>query len=165
MDEAMPLDATTLTSLVQGVASDAEMEWQRLKKFKSYFDGNHDKPTFSAEAERAYGKLWAASTVNQMPLAVQTVTQRLAVEGYKASNYDVENLAPWGLWQASNLDAEQVRLYESVGIYGYAYVSCLPAIGPTTPAPVRIRPWSPRRGLSQSMKHAMTNTLHWPIRY
>lgn len=135
------LNDKQLSLLASQLEEEAEQEWTRLHLYTRYFRGEHDKPQFSPEVERAYGKLWQASTVNHMPLAVRAPAQRLALDGYRASREEATNAAPWALWQASGMDRRQGPLYVSGGTYGYAYESVRPASGA---APARIRPMSPR---------------------
>lgn len=119
-----------------------DAEKSKLDLLENYYKGIHRKPSFSAQAELAYGALWESSTVNYMQLVVHTVTQRLAVDGYRASKDDAVNAAPWRLWQLNGLDARQKPFYLEVGKYGYGYVAVVPvdaADGKT----VRIRPLSP----------------------
>lgn len=130
------------TKLAASLAEEAETEWDRLWRFTRYYDGEHDKPQFSPQVERAFGTLWDASTVNNMQLAADVPAQRLIVNGYRQSQDDSVDSPPWLQWQASGMDQRQHNLHRSVMQYGYAYCSVLPAIG--GPSPVRIRPLGPR---------------------
>jgi hypothetical protein len=140
---AQPLDLMALRRTITGLCDDAQAEWSRLKRFDMYLHGHHDKPKFSPEVETAYGLLWKASTINYIPLVVGTLAQRLAVDGYRASQEEQQpDSTAWTLWQANGLDGRQHKLYTATLEYGYAYCSVLPAVGA---APVRIRPLSPRQ--------------------
>jgi hypothetical protein len=121
----------------------AQREWARLEPFELYFDGIQRKPYEPATATREFKELVARATTNLTRLVVNTMTQRLIVDGYRPSQTSVENAPAWDWWQANGLDARQKALYDEAAKNGYAGAMVLPGEKDGEPVPV-IRPVSPR---------------------
>lgn len=133
------IDRAKLSDIIEYDGGTAQAEWTRLAAFKSYHRGLHRNPYQPATATAEFKSLVEKSRTNVVRLVVATLTQRLIVDGYKASSTDIDNAKPWQWWQANGLDSRQKALYDQVAIHGYGYNLVLPG----DDGPV-IRPQSPR---------------------
>jgi hypothetical protein len=120
----------------------AQMEWSRLSWFELYYTGIQRKPYEPATATREFKELVSRATTNLTRLVVNTLTQRLIVDGFRPSKISVENAPQWEWWQANGLDARQKALYDEAAKYGYAGCMVLPAEKDGEPVPL-MRPVSP----------------------
>jgi len=116
----------------------AQQEWARLGWFELYYTGIQRRPYEPATATREFKELVSRSTTNLTRLVVNTLTQRLIVDGFRPSKTSVDNAPQWEWWQANGLDARQKALYDEAAKYGYAGCMVLP--GDTAPV---MRPVSP----------------------
>jgi Phage portal protein, SPP1 Gp6-like len=119
----------------------ATTEWNRLAQFEAYFCGLHRPPYQPETATREFKELMHRSVTNITRLIVNTMTQRLIVDGFKPSATSVEDAPQWEWWQANGLDARQKALYDEAAKAGYAGCMVLP--GDTAPVmrPVSAREW------------------------
>lgn len=120
----------------------AHREWNRLGGYEAYYRGIHRQPYTPETATREFKELVHRSTTNLTHLIVNTLTQRLIVDGFRASKTSVEDAPQWAWWQANGMDARQKALYDEVAKHGYAGMLVFPA-EPGAEAPV-MRPVSPR---------------------
>lgn len=117
----------------------AHAEWNRLSYFEAYYVGLHRPPYEPKTATREFHELVERSVTNLTRLIVNTLTQRLIVDGFRPSATSMENAPQWEWWQENGLDARQKALYDEAAKNGYAGCMVLPG----DPAPV-MRPVSPR---------------------
>jgi hypothetical protein len=117
----------------------ARTEWNRLAGFEAYYMGLHRPPYEPETATREFRELVSRSVTNLTRLIVNTMTQRLIVDGFRPSSTSMENAPQWEWWQENGLDARQKALYDEAAKNGYAGCMVLPG----EPAPV-MRPVSPR---------------------
>lgn len=120
----------------------AHQEWARLGGFEAYYRGQHREPYTPQTATREFRELVHRSTTNLTRLIVNTLTQRLIVDGFRSSKTSVEDAPQWEWWQANGMDARQKALYDEVAKNGYAGMIVFPP-GPGDDAPI-MRPVSPR---------------------
>jgi hypothetical protein len=144
----------------------ANTEWRRLGEFEAYYDGVQRPPYEPETATREFRELVHRSVTNLTRLIVNTVVQRLIVDGFRSSAIAVENAPQWAWWQANGLDSRQKAVYTEAGKHGYTGVMVLPG----DDAPV-MRPISPREWFLSfedfsddwpqlCLKHPDENTWH-----
>ena len=81
-------------------------------------------------------------------LVVDSFTQCLLVDGYRAEG-SKENLpGPWRTWNANNMQARQVAIHRAALTYGHAYASALIGTALDGSDQAVLRGWSPRRCLT-----------------
>lgn len=117
----------------------AHQEWYRLNCIEAYFIGLHRAPYEPDTATREFWALAHRAVTNLTQLIVNTMTQRLVVDGFRPSNQTMENAPQWEWWQANGLDARQKALYDESAKHGYSGCMVLPG----DPVPV-MKPVSPR---------------------
>lgn len=149
----MPLDMS-LPKLVEEFGPKASVEWRRLGLYEAYFQGRHRPPYCPPTATREFMDLTHKCTANLTRLIVNTMTQRLIVDGFKSSPTSVDNALPWDWWQANGLDSRQKSLYDETAKHGYAAMMVLPG----DPVPV-MRPVSPREWFI----HFESFSDDWPV--
>ena len=93
-------------------------------------------PKLSAETMQ---RLAIKARTNYLPLIVDTFSQALKVEGYRAKGA-ASNARAWANWQLNAMDARQTGIHRAALTYGAAYATALPGdIGPV------ITGYSPRQ--------------------
>lgn len=119
----------------------ASQEWQRLDAFEAYYCGLQRAPYTPETATREFTELVHRSVTNLLQLIVNTLTQRLFVDGFKPSATAVEDAPQWQWWQANGMDARQKALYDEAAKHGYA--GCMVTPGDSAPVmrPVSAREW------------------------
>lgn len=122
---------------------EAKREWLRLDYFEAYYCGLHRPPYEPETATREFRELVTRSVTNLTRLIVNTMTQRLVVDGFKPSATSVEDAPQWEWWQANGLDAKQKALYDEAAKGGYAGCMVLPGTKDGEPTPV-MKPVSAR---------------------
>ncbi len=119
----------------------AVIEWGRLRVFDQYHRGIQNPPYTPQTATIEFRTLVSRSITNLMPMVTGTLVNRLYVDGFRPDPTQDANSTAWGWWQANQLDARQKPLYESVAIYGYAWMmvtgpmrgSSVPVMAPKSP--------------------------------
>lgn len=105
-----------------------------LERFDRYYRGEHDLKFASAKFQTAFGHMFLSSSDNWMPIVVDSVQERLRVEGFRLGDNTEGDKRAWALWQANNLDAESDVLHTESLINGVAYTLTWPdADDPATP--------------------------------
>lgn len=92
-------------------------------------------------------------------LVVTTVAQTMYVSGYRSPEAD-NDLPPWRLWQANDLDARQGGIHRAMLTYGTSYATALPGRDGTGARTAVLRGVSPRRMLAWYEDPA---TDDWPV--
>ena len=113
-------------------------EHDRLERLYEYV---HNKQRFlwlPSPTPAEVRRIAEMSRVNVLGLIVDSVTQSLYVDGYRAPKQEDEAPA-WDIWQRNRLDGRQMGVHRAALGYGVAYVTVLP--GDVAPA---IRGVSPR---------------------
>ena len=119
----------------------ASKEWTRLSMFEAYYCGLHRPPYQPETATREFKELVHRSVTNLTRLIVNTMTQRLVVDGFRSSATAVENASQWEWWQQNGLDARQKALYDEAAKAGYAGCMVLPGEPAPVMRPVSAREW------------------------
>lgn len=110
-----------------------------MRQLEAYYSGDHPLPFLSRRAAVRYRRLVEQARTNWPALIVDTVADRMSVEGFRLDN-QVDGTA-WETWQASGLDAEQGLVHLDQLVYGCTYVMVWP--DETNPTGVRITAESP----------------------
>lgn len=124
---------------VDRILEQATIEWDRLAQFYDYHRGIQSPPYTPKTATIEFRTLVARSTTNLLPMVLETLVDRLYVDGFRPDPTQDTNSEAWAWWQANQMDARQKTLYEAVGKYGYAWVSVsesmagAPVISPKSP--------------------------------
>lgn len=132
-------DPKAIAKAIEEFGPEAHNEWKRLGFFERYYLGDHRPPYEPETATREFKELVRRCTTNLTRLIVNTMTQRLVVDGFRASATSVSNAPQWSWWQANGMDARQKALYDEAAKHGYA--GCLILPGDDNPV---MRPVSPR---------------------
>lgn len=135
-------DLTEIGEAIADYGPLAQREWNRLDGFEAYYRGIHRAPYTPETVTREFRELVHRSVTNLTRLIVNTLTQRLIVDGFRSSKTAMEDAPQWEWWQANGMDARQKALYDEVAKHGYAGMLVFPA-EPGADAPV-MRPVSPR---------------------
>jgi hypothetical protein len=88
----------------------------------AYYDGNYPLPPLVQEAKvtRAYKTLMALCDANWPKLIVDSVEERLEVQGIRFSNDEADDDA-WEIWQENGLDAESSMIHQAALTNGRAF--------------------------------------------
>ena len=110
----------------------------RLTRLYQYIHGRQKFLWLPKDPPDVVLRMAEMSRVNVLGLVIDSVTQSMYVDGYRAPDEAGEAPA-WNIWQQNRLDARQLGLHRAALSYGVAYATVLP--GDTVPV---IRPHSPR---------------------
>jgi hypothetical protein len=130
-------------------------ERQRLNRISAALKPNHPSLSLPPGAPVAMRNLATKAQTNFLPLIVDTLSQVMKVEGYRAARAP-QNARPWEtLWQPNQLDARQTGVHRSALAYGVSYVT----VTPGDPSPV-LRGVSPRQ---MTAVYADPGEDEWPL--
>lgn len=108
-----------------------------LLLYDSYYAGAHALSFATSKFRETFGNLFAAFADNWCDLIVDSVVERLRVDGFRIGTNDPVaegDEAAWQIWQANGMDAESNMAHlESVKL-GSAYVLAGPGLSATDPA-------------------------------
>lgn len=122
----MPLEAAE----VEQLAADLWVEWrdnrEKTLEWQRWAQGKQKLPVIPDSATAEYRALQEEAATPWLALIVQSLAQALVVDGFRRTGSDEDNLL-WAVWQANNMDAKQVGVYEAAFTAGISYVAVLPA--------------------------------------
>jgi len=129
-------------------------ERSALDEVRRYWKGRQRLPRTIPQAgvPREVKALALMSRVNVLEIVVESLSQSLFVEGFRAPR-EADNIAVWNTWQANKMDARQSGMHRAAIAYGVAYTLVLPG----DPLPV-IRGLSPR-----SLTAQYADDPDWPV--
>lgn len=99
----------------------------------SYYRGEPGKlPWLPEQARREFHRLLALTKSNYMGLVVDSMVERMQVEGFRVNGNGKADEKTWKLWQANNLDSgsDQVLLEAAIGGSSFFLVAPGTADGP-----------------------------------
>lgn len=94
---------------------------KRIAKPEKYYEGEHEMRFASQKFGQAFGKMFLAASDNWMPLVVDSVQERLRVEGFRVGSKTAGDKRVWRIWQANNLDSDSDVVHTEALIGGQAY--------------------------------------------
>lgn len=135
----MPSYRGPVSALLYRLLKDLRDRRDPMRQLENYYAGDHPLPFLSRRAAVRYRRLVEQARTNWPALIVDTVADRMSVEGFRL-NTAVDDAA-WELWQGSGMDAEQGLVHLDQLVYGLTYVMVWP--DETNPTGVRITAESP----------------------
>ena len=97
-----------------------------LCSLQEYIDAEHPMPTAPSNCTPEYRRLARLATLNLCELVVDAVSERLTVVGVRRDG--TADMVSWReLWQANELDAEQITVHESALGVGRSFVLVWPS--------------------------------------
>lgn len=95
----------------------------RMQALDLYFTGNHPLPEGHRRHREIFKRLQRLARTNYVGLVVESVRERLHVEGFRAGGGDQEqDKAAWARWQAASLDADSGLVHLDALIFARSYV-------------------------------------------
>jgi len=148
----MELDAGQAAGAAKDLLVEADREWSRLKQFSEYERGVQAMPYTPKQLTHEFRELAQRSLTNLLPNVLNTLVDRLYVDGFRPDVVDMDDgdvsaveSAGWSWWQANGMDARQQQLYHLTARHGYAYMMVWPGDNGTP----WLRPKSPRQWFAQ----------------
>ncbi len=83
-----------------------DQRYWTLKKYDDYYRGDHRLQFASTKFREAFGSLFSEFADNFCELVVDSVEERLNVEGFRMGTDTQADKDAWAIWQRNNLDAE-----------------------------------------------------------
>lgn len=148
-----PLNAPDAIARAQELRKSARAERDVLDEVRRYWTGRQALPrVIPKNAAGEVLRMARMSRVNICGLVVESLSQSLFVEGFRAKN-DNDNTAIWDVWQKNKMDAKQTGIHRAALAYGTGYA----LVTPGKPVPVI-------RGLSPRLLHAVYgDDPDWPV--
>ena len=101
-----------------------------------YYFGRHPLAFSSEKFREAFGNLFRAFADNWCQIVVDSVEERLTIQGIRVPTDDGTLEADrevWRIWQANQLDATSATAHTTALLHGSAYVCVWPSDDPRTP--------------------------------
>lgn len=92
-----------------------------LQRLQDYYDGKHRLAFSSEKFRQAFGGMFSAFADNFIPLVVNSVEQRLNVEGFRHGDDPKADRDAWAIWQNNGLDADSQLAHSEALIKGDSY--------------------------------------------
>lgn len=97
------------------------------EKLQRYYRGAHPMPYVHKKASEAYRELMAQAKSNFPQLIVDSLNDRLTVEGFRLED-DTADKEAWQVWQENNLDVFAPMIHNQALVTGYSYASVMDRI-------------------------------------
>lgn len=97
-----------------------------LRRLDHYWRGKFDLPWMPRKAMAEYQMLVRRARSNWLRLVVRVLSQRLCVDGFRASSDAEADQVAWARWQANGMDAGQKKLHREALRFGWAYATVWP---------------------------------------
>ena len=94
---------------------------KRIEVPDRYYRGNHALKFASTKFQKAFGQMFLDASDNWMPLIVDSVRERLNVQGFRVGESTDSDKRVWKIWQANNLDADSDVEHTEALISGLAF--------------------------------------------
>lgn len=118
-----------------------------------YYVGDHPLPVGDRSRSRLYRELQKRARSNYTGLVVESVKERLHVDGFSSGGTDTQDAAAWAIWQANGLDADSAIAHQTALFAGrsYAIVGPDPNASNSNPGTPLITVEDPRQVIHESM--------------
>lgn len=103
------------------VARRAEIDF-----FNDYYTGNHPLPFVAPQARDEFRRMVQMTRSNYMGLVVDSVAERLSIEGFRFGDDPKADTDTWRIYQANNLDSDSDLAWLEALIGGNAYFHVAP---------------------------------------
>lgn len=85
---------------------DLKLRAKKIERWNDYYEGDHELAFATDKFKAAFGGQFKELADNWMALVVDSVEERLNVEGFRFGDDSAADADAWYVWQANNLDAE-----------------------------------------------------------
>lgn len=116
---------TSVVDIITEYEGKILQEVQRLDTLYDAYHGDVAPPYAPPTAGDEYFSLRKRSKLNMLPLVVKSASQALHIEDYQ-SKTKANSKRGMEILKRNGWDARQGQLFDSIGLFGYAYVSALP---------------------------------------
>lgn len=113
-------------ALVSDLATDLTERNVDTRQLQAYYDGNHPMAWVHRKAKVRYHSLLRQAVSNFPLLIVDSVNDRLSVQGFRLGDGDADMQVWRDLWQANNLDIFAAMVHQQALVTGISYVSVWP---------------------------------------
>lgn len=113
-----------------------------LNRYWDYYRGEAKVLYATAKFHEAFGQLLNDVADNWCGVVIDSAVERLRVTGFRFGKDEPADNDAWEIWQASQMDADQVQAHEEASITGLCYLLVEPPDDTDTGLP-RISPLSP----------------------
>jgi hypothetical protein len=89
-----------------------------MANFDSYYHGDQPLAFASAKFAEAFGPFFKAFAVNICGVVVDSLVERVYVQGIRMAEDQPADKDAWAMWQANNLDAESRKAFRTAAVMG-----------------------------------------------
>jgi Phage portal protein, SPP1 Gp6-like/LAGLIDADG-like domain len=108
------------------LATDLSARNTNSRLLQRYYDGDHPMAYVHRKAKASYNKLIAQAVSNFPLLIIDSVNDRLAIQGFRMGSEEADALV-WGeMWQPNNLDIFSSMIHQQSLVTGISYASVWP---------------------------------------
>ena len=94
--------------------------------YQRYYDGDHPLPWIHKKVAARYNRLMRQAITNFPLLVVDSVKNRLRVQGFRLDEADADQFVWTDVWQRNNLDIYSGMVHQQALVTGVSYVSVWP---------------------------------------
>lgn len=130
-------DRSRTQGLVAGSTSQASTTptIPNMRTYRDYYEGKHRLAFSTVKFREAFGALFSAYSENVCGVVVNSLVERLAVEGFRIGNSRSADDDAWRIWQHNNLDAEMPIGFREAAICGEVNLLVGPPMGSEADVP------------------------------
>lgn len=111
---------------VKAYAQQLNSQQAHLQTYDNYYDGCQPISFISPEVRRLVGNRLTELVINWPQLVLDSIENRLDVEGFRLGGADDADQGLWQTWQANNMDVESQVGHLEAMLYGRSGVSAWP---------------------------------------
>jgi hypothetical protein len=98
-----------------------------IDRMSAYYRGEPPRaPWMPEQAQHEFRRLLALTRSNYMGLVVDSMVERMQVEGFRVGDSSDADAQTWEIWQANNLDADSDQALLEAAICGSSYLLVAP---------------------------------------
>jgi hypothetical protein len=115
-----------------------ELQRKYFEEMDAYYRGKPPRyPWLPEQAQQEFGRLLAMTRANVLGLVVDTVAERMQVDGFRIGDNPLADQKTWAIWQYNNMDSASDQGILEALIGGAAYT----LIAPNRDNPARPKIW------------------------
>lgn len=112
--------------VVADLATDLALRNQSTVELQRYYDGDHPMAYVHRKVATRYARLLTQAVSNFPLLIIDSVADRLTVQGFRIDDSDADQFVWRELWQRNDLDIFSAMIHQQALVSGISYVSVWP---------------------------------------
>jgi hypothetical protein len=124
---AQPMSPLTPAWWLDRLYTEMRARRDHIDRMSAYYCGEPPRqPWMPEQAQHEFRRLLALTRSNYMGLVVDSMVERMQVEGFRVGDNPDADAPTWEIWQANNLDADSDQALLEAAICGSSYLLVAP---------------------------------------